>query len=212
MRSISITAHVMIRQKLAYRLPEGEEDDQLDAQHLHKRLVLGQIFLQLDVELDHEEHGYRYCQGLKCEHPDMRKSRVQRSLTISVQRLGNHRDNREEHSNEAVLEDSCPDDLFPACQLTLFHQCITCPATHIEPSQPTPRLPKRPLILPAGTLLQPKHPPKPILRHNPSKVILLLMQIRRDIMAQQRKETRNRKRLIAVPQHLEVDRFAVEEV
>ena len=71
--------------------------------------------------------------------------------------------------------------------------------THIEPRQSTPRLPERPLVFPTCTLLQPKHTPKPIHRlHRPEKD-LLLMQVRRNIVTHKREETRNRKRLVAIP-------------
>ena len=43
-----------------YSLPEGEEDDQLDAQHLQEWLVLRQVVLELDVELNDHEHSHRH--------------------------------------------------------------------------------------------------------------------------------------------------------
>lgn len=60
--------------------------------------------------------------------------------------------------------------------------------------------------------MQPKHAQKPIHRLDPPKVLLLLVQIRRDVVAQQAEETRNRKRLITIAQDLEVDGLAVEHV
>ena len=70
---------------------------------------------------------------------------------------------------------------------------------HIEPGQPTSRLPQKALILPSSTLLQTKDTPEPILRHNSTKVLFLIMQRRRTIMTQQRKERTDRKCLIAIP-------------
>ena len=40
-----------------YRLPEGEENDKLDAQHFQKRSMLGQVFPELNVELNEAERS-----------------------------------------------------------------------------------------------------------------------------------------------------------
>ena len=81
--------------------------------------------------------------------------------------------------------------------------------TYIKPSQPTPRLPERSFILPTRTQLQPKNTPKPIHRRQRPEVILLIMQIRRNIMTQKREETANRKCLVAPLKYIEVYRMCV---
>lgn len=40
-----------------YRLPEGKEDDQLDAKNLDKGPMLGDVILRLNIELDQAVHG-----------------------------------------------------------------------------------------------------------------------------------------------------------
>ena len=57
---------------ITHGLPEGKEDNQLDAQHLQEGLVLGQVILELNVELDHHEHGHGDGNTLESQHPDMR--------------------------------------------------------------------------------------------------------------------------------------------
>lgn len=41
----------------AYRLPETEENDQLNTQDLQERSVLSKVVFELQVELDQHEHG-----------------------------------------------------------------------------------------------------------------------------------------------------------
>jgi hypothetical protein len=41
----------------AYRLPETEENDELNTQDLQERSVLGKIVFKLQVELDQHEHS-----------------------------------------------------------------------------------------------------------------------------------------------------------
>lgn len=52
----------------------------------------------------------------------------------------------------------------------------------------------------------------PIFRLHTPEEVLLLMQIRRHIVAKKRKETRNRKSLVAIPQDLEVHRVAIVQI
>lgn len=84
--------------------------------------------------------------------------------------------------------------------------------THIKPRQPAPRLPERSLVLPTRTLLQTKHTPEPILRLHRPEEDLLLVQIRRDIVAQQREKARDGERLVAIPQDLVVDRVLIVQI
>ena len=85
--------------------------------------------------------------------------------------------------------------------------------TYIEPSQSTPRLPERTLVLSSSAQLQPKHAPEPILdRVNSPKIILLVMQVGRNVVAEQRKEAADSERLIEPFQDIVVDRVVVEDV
>jgi hypothetical protein len=115
----------------------------------------------------------------------MRKSWIERVLTIPAKHLCDHRDNREHHAHQTVLKNARP--------------------YHIKPSQPGARLPERSAVLPARTLLHKKHPPEPINRRQCAKELLLLVQARRHILAHEREEARDGKRFIAVTQHLVVD-------
>lgn len=54
-------------------LPKGEEDDQFDADNFEKWLVFGDVRLELDVELDHEEHGKGHGKSLECQDPNVGK-------------------------------------------------------------------------------------------------------------------------------------------
>ena len=42
---------------VTHRLPETEENDQLDAQDFQEGLVFRKILLQLNIELDQQKHG-----------------------------------------------------------------------------------------------------------------------------------------------------------
>lgn len=94
-----------------YVLPESKEDDQLDTQDLQERSVWGQVIFQLNIELNETEHGDRDRKSFKSLDPDVRKCRAVRLGTITTYGLRNDRDNREENSDEAVLEDRKIDDL-----------------------------------------------------------------------------------------------------
>ena len=65
-------------------LPEREEDDQLDAQQLHERLVLFDLVPDLEIELEDAVHGKGHAEALEDLDPNVRKSRVQRVLTEPV--------------------------------------------------------------------------------------------------------------------------------
>lgn len=84
--------------------------------------------------------------------------------------------------------------------------------THIKPRQPAPGLPERSLVLSTRDILQTKHAPKPINRLQLPEVILLVMQVRRDIMTQQREKRADGEGLIATLQDVKIDRVPVEVV
>jgi hypothetical protein len=84
--------------------------------------------------------------------------------------------------------------------------------TNIEPSQPTPRPPQRSPILTTSALLQIEKLQEPILGCNRAKEILLIMKVIRDIIAQQRKKARNRKRLVAIPQDFKINGLSPEKI
>lgn len=94
--------------------------------------MLGQLGLQLNIELDQAEHCDRDRRALKARHPDMRERRVQAVLAIPVSKFRKHRDDREEDADEAVLEDAYPDnlrscqhnDLFPSLPDRQLHGSV----------------------------------------------------------------------------------------
>ena len=173
----------------AYRLPEREEDDQLNANDLKRRPVLAQLLLELDVELHQAEHSHSNTGTLKTHHPDVSKGRVQRVLAVPPKNFRYHRDDGERHADHTVLEDSSPN--------------------YVKPSKAGSRLPERPTVFAASTLLHEEHAPEPIHGRQRAEELLLLMQARRHVLAHEREETRNGKRLVAVSQHLEVDGMSV---
>ena len=92
-------------------MPEAEEDDKLDAQHLEKWSMWGQIILQLYVELHNAVHGNRNRYGFEACHPDVCIARILGARAVATLRLCDHGDDSEERPNEAVLENADPDDL-----------------------------------------------------------------------------------------------------
>lgn len=106
-------------------------------------------------------------------------------LAVSPEGLRNHRDNGERHAHQTVLEDASPHD--------------------IKPSQARARFPERPAVLAASTLLHEEHAPKPVDWRQRAEELLLLVQARRHVLAHEREEAGDGKRLVAVSQHLEVD-------
>jgi len=113
--------------KSTYSLPERQEDDKLDGCHFEKWLVLGEIRSELDVELDEAVHGH--CDADSFDHhdldhlagrslkegdqtyPNMRKGWTHRLQAISASSLSNECYQRHEDPNEAVLENTKPDNL-----------------------------------------------------------------------------------------------------
>lgn len=51
-----------------YRLPEREENDQLDRQNLQEWLILADVILDLNVELDQAVHGDGDCNTFNEEY------------------------------------------------------------------------------------------------------------------------------------------------
>ena len=68
--------------------------------------MLSQVTLKLDVELDQAVHCAGDCGSLEDLNPDVRKRWVIRTFTVPVQSLCDDRDNGEQNSNKAVLEDA----------------------------------------------------------------------------------------------------------
>ena len=69
----------------------------------------------------------------------MRKCRVKRIFAIAIQRLGNDAHDGEENTNEAVLEDTNPNDLRMSA-MCLHRNSGLCSMikTYIEPRQAAP--------------------------------------------------------------------------
>ncbi len=93
------------------RLPETQEDDQLDGGDLQQGLVSADILPDLNVKLDQAIHGDGNCNGFNDHDPDMGKGRAERFETVEVKGFGDDGDDGEEHPDEAILEDADPDDL-----------------------------------------------------------------------------------------------------
>ena len=93
------------------RLPEAEEDHKLDCSDLEKRLVLGNISFDLDVELDKTVHGD--CDGACFDDNDpyVGESRIEGFEAVAVEDLCGASNHGHKDSDEAVLEDSDPNDL-----------------------------------------------------------------------------------------------------
>lgn len=97
--------------RCSYILPKGEEDDQLDADDLQERLVLGNLLLQLHVQLDECEHGERDRDGLEGRHPYVGEFRTVGGFAVATRGLCNDGNHGEEDADGAVLEDADPQDL-----------------------------------------------------------------------------------------------------
>lgn len=85
--------------------------------------------------------------------------------------------------------------------------------SYVEPGQAALRSPEEALFHASCARLQPVDGQDPVLdRPQSPEVLLLLVDVGRDIVAEQAKETGDRKGLVAVAQHLEVQRMSVEIV
>lgn len=71
----------------AYRLPEREEDHQLDADNLESRSVFAQFLLELNVELHQAKHSHRDTGTFEAYNPNVRECRVERMLTVAPKDL-----------------------------------------------------------------------------------------------------------------------------
>jgi hypothetical protein len=112
-----------------------------------------------------------------------------RRCTISPKILCDYCSDGHGNANEAVLVNPGPDD--------------------VEPGQSTPRCsPATPLSTTA--FFKPSHWPDPSLWLKAPEVILLVVEIRRDIVTEEREEGGNRKRFVAFVDDIEVDCVPVE--
>ena len=173
-------------------LPETEENDELDTQDLQERPVLGQVSLQLDVELDQAEHGDRHARGFEDFHPDMSKGGREGLLAVEIVELGDDGDDGEEDADEAVLEDAEPDD--------------------VEPGQATPRFAEGTSILAAGAVLQAEDAPEPVDGLEGAEVVLLVVQVGGDVVAEEGEEGADGEGLVAALEDVVVDGVLVEDV
>lgn len=58
-------------------LPEGEEDDEFDADYFERGLVGAQVLFELDVELHEAEHGDGDAGAFEADDPDVREGRAE---------------------------------------------------------------------------------------------------------------------------------------
>jgi hypothetical protein len=174
-----------------YILPEREENDELDADDFEERLVLGQVCLELEIELDETVHGDCDRCSFKAQYPNVSKGWAERRLAVTVQKLGEHGHEGKNYADETVLVDT---HVYDLCDSQLGSAIALLPtlrrvrlrrysySTYIKPCQPTPRNPKYPLLGTASAFLNPRYRPDPIAWCYPPKVVLLLLQCRLQVM------------------------------
>jgi hypothetical protein len=139
--------------------------------------------------LEEAEHRNRDCYTFDNEDPDVRKYRRVRGLAVSTEVLRENRCDSHSDSYETVLINPAPND--------------------IEPRKPTPRcLPRSPLSPTA--LFEQAHWKDPLFRCNATEIILLVMQIRGNVVAEKGKERGDSEGFVAVGYYLEVDCMPVE--
>ena len=73
--------------------------------------MLSDIVLDLNIELNETVHGNRNCGGFHNHYPYMREGRVERLEAVMVESLRDNSNNGHEYADEAVLENTSPDDL-----------------------------------------------------------------------------------------------------
>lgn len=191
-------------------LPETQEDDKFDGQDFEQRSVLRNIGPNLNVELDNAVHGNGDSNRLNDHDPDVCKDRIQGLETVSTRSLSDDGHDRHEDANEAVLEDTSPDNLGDA-MLSIAVVGQEDEWAYIEPCQATSWCP------PNAGLSSPQFL-NPGDRHDPrfgcygAKVIFLFMEIVGQVMAQQGKEGGDSKSLIAVAEDFEIDAMSVVSV
>jgi|SRR5690242_8306978 len=83
---------------------------------------------------------------------------------------------------------------------------------YVEPRQPASGLSQPSLLLTARTLLHPSDGPDPVLWLDVSEILLLVVEIRCDVVAHESEEAGNGEGLVAVSQDLEVDCLLVVQV
>lgn len=84
--------------------------------------------------------------------------------------------------------------------------------SYIEPSQAAPGYAQDTLVLSTSTFLQSKDAPEPVYRGDLTEIILLLVQIRSDVVAEECEERGNGEGFVAVAQDFKIDRVFVVEV
>lgn len=170
-------------------LPEGEEDNELDGDNLDEKLLLLEGVLELDVDLDEAEHGNGDGDGIEDDDPDVSKDRAVGAFAVLFKVLGNDSRNGHGDTDKAVVVDTNP--------------------VNIEPGQAALRRAPWPALA-AAALGEPAD------GHDPgfdgthlAEELLLGVQIRGDIVAEQSKEGSNGKGLVAVGNNLKVDGVSV---
>lgn len=78
-------------------------------------------------------------------------------------------------------------------------------ATHVEPRQTAPWLSEPASLLSASTLLAPIERPHPVVWRDCAKVVLLIVQLRGNVVAEKSEETRDGKGFVAIAQNLKID-------
>ena len=81
--------------------------------------------------------------------------------------------------------------------------------SYIEPSQAASRYAQDAFLFPACTLLQTENAPKPVYRRYLTEIILLLVEVRRDVIAEECEERGNGEGLITVAKDFKVYRVFV---
>lgn len=84
--------------------------------------------------------------------------------------------------------------------------------SYIKPGQPTARVPPSPAMPKAALpLLEPAQRPEPWLGLGSTEIVLLAVQVGRDVVAHEGEEGSNTEGFVAVADDLEIDRILVEE-
>lgn len=73
--------------------------------------MLSEVLFKLNVKLDQAKHSDSDGHGLENLNPDVRVDGRQAVFAVDVEILSQDGDDCEEHADEAVLEDSDPDNL-----------------------------------------------------------------------------------------------------
>ena len=84
--------------------------------------------------------------------------------------------------------------------------------SYVEPGQAASRYAQGTLVFSASTFLQAEDTPKPVYRSDLAEIILLLVQVRGDVVAQECEEGGNGEGFVAVAEDFKVDGVFVVEV